>query len=124
MMISIENSSLVGGGADLQQKIWDSSRHVLEEWTGQYLSPKSLYGIRVYPRGSILTPHVDRAPLVTSAIINVDQDVEEAWPLEVYDHNGTPYNITMEPGDMVLYESHSVVHGKYCMFRFAGRSTS
>ena len=55
---------------------------------------------------------VDRFPLVTSAIINVDQDVDEPWPLEVYGHDGMATNVTMEPGDMVLYESHSVVHGR------------
>jgi hypothetical protein len=35
----------------------------------------------------------------------VDQDVDEDWVLEVYDHNGRATNVTMEPGDMVLYES-------------------
>jgi prolyl 4-hydroxylase len=51
-------------------------------------------------------------PLVSSAILNVDQDVDEPWPIEVYGHDGKAYNITMEPGDMVLYESHSVLHGR------------
>lgn len=55
---------------------------------------------------------VDRFPLITSAIINVDQDVDEPWPLEVYGHDGKATNVTMEPGDMVLYESHSVIHGR------------
>jgi hypothetical protein len=49
---------------------------------------------------------------VSSAIINVAQDVDEPWPLEVWGLDGKPYNITMEPGDMVLYESHSVIHGR------------
>ena len=39
------------------------------------------------------------------------QDVDEEWPLEVYDRFGKAINITMEPGDMVLYESGSLVHG-------------
>ena len=33
-------------------------------------------------------------------------------PLEVYGHDGVATNVTMEPGDMVLYESHSVIHGR------------
>lgn len=49
---------------------------------------------------------------MTSAIINIDQDVDEPWPLEVYGHDGKATNVTMEPGDMVLYESHSVIHGR------------
>ena len=45
-------------------------------------------------------------------IVQVDQNVDEPWPLEVYGHDGTATNVTMEPGDMVLYESHSVIHGR------------
>ena len=32
----------------------------------------------------MLATHVDRDPLISSAIINVDQSVTEPWPLEVY----------------------------------------
>jgi prolyl 4-hydroxylase len=55
---------------------------------------------------------VDRLPLVSSAIINVAQEVDEPWYLEVYDHQGVAHNVTMEPGDLVLYESHSIIHGR------------
>ena len=34
-------------------------------------------------------------------------DVDEPWPLEIYDRQGNAVNVTMEPGDMVLY-------GKFC----------
>lgn len=57
-----------GGGAALQTKIWNIARPLMEEWTGQELSPVSLYGIRLYHNNSILAPHVDRMPLITSAI--------------------------------------------------------
>jgi hypothetical protein len=60
-----------------------------------------------------------RIPLVSSCIINVDQDVDEPWPLEVVGHDGIARNITMTPGDMILYESHSVIHGR--PFPFEGR---
>jgi len=111
-MVSVENAALRGGGAGLKKAIWDSAKETIEEWTGQKLTECSLYGIRIYEDGAILSPHVDRLPLVSSAIINVAQDVDEPWPLEVYGHDGKAYNVTMEPGDMVLYESHSVVHGR------------
>jgi hypothetical protein len=109
---------------------------IVIEWTGEELTACSLYGIRVYPTGAVLNTHVDRIPLVASAIINVDQDLDEPWyvfiyscdttwywialtifvcsiyrPLEVYGHDGKATNVTMEPGDMILYESHSVLHG-------------
>lgn len=111
-MVSVENSALRGGGSSLKQKIWDAAKDTISEWTGQELTQCSLYGIRIYYEGSMLAPHVDRLPLVSSAIINVDQDIDEPWPLEVIGHDGIAVNVTMEPGDMVLYESHSVIHGR------------
>jgi prolyl 4-hydroxylase len=66
----------------------------------------------VYKEGAVLLPHIDRLPLICSAIINVAQSVEEPWPLEVYDRQGKAVNITLSPGDMVLYESHSLIHGR------------
>lgn len=55
---------------------------------------------------------VDRLPLVSSCIIQVAQDIDEPWPIEVYDHSGKAWNVTMQPGDMTLYESHTVLHGR------------
>jgi prolyl 4-hydroxylase len=111
-MVSVEDTSLRGAGNNIKRHIWDAARDTIQEWTGEELTDCSLYGIRVYTEGSVLATHVDRMPLVSSAILNVDQDVDEPWPIEVYGHDGNAYNITMEPGDMVLYESHSLLHGR------------
>ncbi|KAL3917304.1 MAG: hypothetical protein SGILL_004778 [Bacillariaceae sp.] len=79
-----------GAGDELKAAIWSAAKDGMEEWTGGvfHLRPSSLYGIRVYTEGAVLNPHVDRIPLVSSAIINVDQKVSEPWPLEVYDRFG------------------------------------
>ena len=106
------NEHLIGGGEQLHDTIWNVSSDIISDWTGQQLVGSSVYGIRVYKEGAILSPHVDRLPLISSAIINVAQDVDEPWPLEVIGHDGIARNVTMEPGDMVLYESHSVIHGE------------
>ena len=119
-MLNIGDASLSGGGEYLRTAVWDASKTILEEWTKVELSPSSLYGIRVYTDGAVLAPHVDRMPLVISAIINIAQDVDEEWPLEVYGHDGRAYNLTMGVGDMVLYESHSIIHGR--PFPLVGRS--
>lgn len=66
----------------VESEIYDMVKQELEEWTGMEQRPVSLYGIHVYERGAILAPHTDDFPLVTSVIINVDQDVDEPWPLE------------------------------------------
>ena len=110
-MVSFEDRAL-RGGFDVKEALWSGVRPVLEGWSGESLTPTSLYGIRVYKGGHVLAPHVDRLPLVTSAIVCVAADVDEPWPLEVYSHDGQAYNVTMLPGDMVLYESHTVLHGR------------
>jgi prolyl 4-hydroxylase len=100
-MVNVEDMRLRGAGSSIKRKIWDAARDTIQEWTGEELTDCSLYGIRVYTEGSVLATHVDRMPLVSSAILNVDQDVDEPWPIEVYAHDGKAYNVTMEPGDMV-----------------------
>eukprot|EP00581_Thalassiosira_minuscula_P005635 CAMPEP_0183738450 /NCGR_PEP_ID=MMETSP0737-20130205/54570_1 /TAXON_ID=385413 /ORGANISM="Thalassiosira miniscula, Strain CCMP1093" /LENGTH=484 /DNA_ID=CAMNT_0025972981 /DNA_START=478 /DNA_END=1928 /DNA_ORIENTATION=- len=111
-MVKIEDSRLRGGGSQLRKQIWDAARESIEDWTGEDLSPTSLYGIRVYKEGAVLLPHVDRLPLVASAMINIAQDVDEDWPCEIYDHDGNAHNVTLHPGDMLLFESHSILHGR------------
>lgn len=107
-----EDKGLRGEAARLPKAIWDETRTIVQDWAGQEVEDLRMYGIRVYTAGAILNPHVDRLPYVMSAIINVAQDVDEEWPMEVIAHNGKAVNITMKPGDMVLYESHSVLHGR------------
>ena len=101
----------------LKVEIFDTTEDILQEWTGQRLAPSAFWGIRVYHNKSILAPHVDIPARILSVIINVDQDVEEDWPLEMWGHDGKAYNITLKPGDMALYESHSVIHGRPFPFK-------
>ena len=96
----------------LHERVVTVMQTVLEEWVQTPLTYTSLYGIRVYKHGAILSTHVDRLPLVTSAILQVSQDVDTPWPVEVYSHDGQAHNVTMLPGEMVLYESHTVLHGR------------
>lgn len=112
VLMNLHDSELKGGGGHLVNTIYESLKVIIQEWTGQNLIPSSLYGIREYREEAVLSPHVDRNPLINSCIINVAQDVDEPWPLEVIGHDGIARNITMEPGDMVLYESHSIIHGR------------
>ena len=109
-----------------RKAVWDAARAALEAWiaaegggAAPELSPSSLYGVRVHRAGAVLAPHVDRTPLVLSALVNVAQDVDAPWPIELYGHDGRAHNVTLAPGDMVLYEGHSVVHGM--PFPLAGR---
>ena len=96
----------------IHQDIVEAMKPVLEDWTQKKLQHTSLYGIRVYKHGAVLATHVDRLPLVSSVILQVAQDINEPWPVEVYSHDGRAHNVSMVPGEMVLYESHSVLHGR------------
>jgi prolyl 4-hydroxylase len=80
-LVSVDDHGLRGAGAKLKEHIWAAASATLEEWTQQELQPCSLYGIRVYHEGAVMLPHVDRLPLVASAIIGVAEDVDEDWPL-------------------------------------------
>ena len=93
--VNVEDEEYVGGGDHLLDTLWEASVQTISEWTGQKLVPSSLYGIRVYKEGAVLSPHVDRLPLISSAIINVAQDVDEPWALEVIGHDGVARNITV-----------------------------
>lgn len=62
-MVSVEDPTMEGGGYVLKSHIWNAARNTIEEWTGQRLVECSLYGIRIYPEGAVLAPHVDRLPL-------------------------------------------------------------
>lgn len=111
-MVSIDDKGLRGSGPRLMEQIWKSLQDTVADWVGEDLSPTSMYGIRVYVNGAVLLPHVDRLPLVASAMLNVAQDVDEPWPCEIYDHDGVAHNVTLDPGDMLLFESHSILHAR------------
>jgi prolyl 4-hydroxylase len=78
-LVNVEDSSLRGGGFQLKQAIWDAAKQTVQDFTGQELTQCSLYGVRVYTEGAVLNTHVDRLPLVSSAILNVASDVDEPW---------------------------------------------
>jgi hypothetical protein len=57
-----------------------------------------------------ISPH--KVCVCTIIVINVDQQSDEPWPLLILDHDDKEHNIVMRPGDMVLYESAKLLHGR------------
>ena len=55
-IMTLNQPTWEGGGQELQDQIWSSAKELMQEWSGQELSPVSLYGIRLYHNGSILAP--------------------------------------------------------------------
>jgi len=106
-------SSLVDLTTELRQDIHDNLKNSLEKWSGKQLLPTFVYGIRIYHRGAILKCHRDRlATHIIGVIINVSQDVNEDWPLVIYDHQHRRHSILLKPGEVAFYESGSLVHGR------------
>jgi len=97
--------------------IWRDLSVLLGVWADippEDLIGSSIYGVRRYWNGSYLENHVDRPQeLILSVIINIDQgNMQEPWPLEVFNHQGIPSIVLMDVGDIVLYESATVIHGR------------
>jgi prolyl 4-hydroxylase len=115
-MVSVDQygASLRGSVKDLHLLLWQAAKDAVTEWIPQVDEwvECSMYGIRVYTEGAILNSHVDRLPQVISIVINIDQDYEKPWPLELIGHDGVARNVTLQPGDWLLYESHSIIHGR------------
>ena len=63
---------------------------IMEGWANVKLNNNCItYGIRRYTRGAALLQHVDRIPShIISAILQIDQKVDEDWPLTLVDHKG------------------------------------
>jgi hypothetical protein len=89
-------------------------RELVEAWVGEPLEQTDMYGLRRYEEGARLLTHVDRESThAASLIVNVAQgNVSQPWPVEVHDHAGRLHQITMDPGDIVFYESASCLHGR------------
>jgi len=84
-----------------------------EEWCGLRLEPSACYGFRVYLPGAYLHNHVDREDThIVSSAICVDKNVWTPWPLHVVDIDGRELDVDLEPGELVLYESAKISHGR------------
>ena len=98
----------------VKRRIKKSLKPILEKWSGVELRNKMIiYGIRRYKKGALLWEHLDRKDThIISAILQIDQKVNEDWNLRIVDHSGQKHAIALKPGEMVLYESASVMHGR------------
>ena len=97
----------------------DVVKQVLMEWNGGIdLEFTAFYGIREYQRGAVLRNHVDRVDThVYSVVLQVGQSgIDSDWPLEVIGFDGKRYEITVQPGEMILYEGHRLMHGRPAPF--------
>ena len=99
----------------LKPLLFEEVQRIMEDWLDDKvkLEKVAMYGLRLYTSGTWLAMHVDRPDThIISGIINVDQDVEEPYALQIVNHQGVEHNITMDPGEIVLYEGATCSHGR------------
>lgn len=99
------------------KRYWQTRlREMVSAWIGGAipLENTDIYGIRRYEDGARLLTHVDReATHAVSLIVNVEQvAMREPWMVEIYDFAGRLHEVSMEPGDVVYYESAKCLHGR------------
>ncbi|MEN0006383.1 MAG: 2OG-Fe(II) oxygenase [Bacteroidota bacterium] len=98
---------------EMKSIIFDQLQDTLSSWSGKELERTYCYGIRSYKRGAQLIKHIDGyTTRIISAILNIDQKVDEPWALQIDDHNGVEHEVYLAPGEMVLYESATLMHGR------------
>jgi hypothetical protein len=92
-----------------------------EEWSGLRLFPTSIYGVRLYQNTSSLIMHVDKPHShVISSIVHIAHQYDDdaaPWPIDVEDTEGRLHSVSLEPGQMLFYESAKCVHGRMSELR-------
>ncbi|MDX2476060.1 MAG: 2OG-Fe(II) oxygenase [Gammaproteobacteria bacterium] len=97
----------------LKQLASESIKPIVEKWSGVEVVSTSIYGIRCYHQGTTLGPHRDTTEThILSAIININQEVTNDWPLEIEDNYYCSHEVFLQPGEMLLYESARLLHGR------------
>ena len=108
-----EASKLIELPRELKEKVHTTLKEPLEKWSNTSLDATFVYGIRVYQEGAVLVPHRDREEThIISAIINIDQEINEDWPLIIEDHLYRKHELTLKPGEVLYYESAKLLHGR------------
>lgn len=107
------SSELVQLPDTLKTQALEELKPVVEEWTGVHLDPVTVYGVRNYLDGAMLAMHQDRIEThIASAVLNIDQDVDEDWALCLEDHHYRRHEVVLRPGEMLLYEGGRLAHGR------------
>jgi prolyl 4-hydroxylase len=107
------SSSLIELPEPLKKLIHDNMKPLMEDWCGQPLEPGFVYGIRIYKDKTVLKSHRDRIEThIIGAIINVDQEVNQDWPLVIEDNYYREHHVLLKPGEMLFYESARLKHGR------------
>jgi hypothetical protein len=95
---------------DLTAKVEDELHDKLEEWGGTDLDLTYVYGLRLFRNTTTIKMHLDKKGSHSMGYVlhvgaSDDYDAEEdPWPFLIEDFHGRTHEITMVPGDLILFE--------------------
>lgn len=92
----------------LTETILYNSTEELESITGLSLCPTYSFA-RVYMKGDVLLPHIDRPACEISVTVNVATQ-GKPWPIWMYVAGKQPVSYILEPGDAIVYKGCEVLH--------------
>lgn len=96
---------------EFRARIQRELKPLIEEWCGTAVSPTWTYGARIYQRGARLLPHRDRLEThVLGASLNIDQSDKNYWPIRIQDHLYRWRSMSIQPGQMIFFESARLLH--------------
>jgi prolyl 4-hydroxylase len=106
-------SELIDIPENLRQVIISELLPRCQTWSQSELEFSALYGIRVYKRGTSLKMHTDTdSTHIISVILNVAQQVDSEWGLEIDDHMERRHSVNLVPGELIFYEGARLNHGR------------
>lgn len=107
--------------ADEKRRLSAAIEPHVAAWVGRRIEPTVQYGPRVYNDGASLNMHVDRRTThVLGVILHIaEASPRAAWPLRIEDHDGAWHEVTLREGEMLMYESATLMHGRLAPFRGA-----
>mmetsp|Transcript_13131 Transcript_13131/g.31112 ORF Transcript_13131/g.31112 Transcript_13131/m.31112 type:complete len:398 (+) Transcript_13131:219-1412(+) len=96
---------------DLNYEVLHELRPLFSQWAGVEVEPTSVYGVRVYQEGQTLDDHVDVLEThVISGILHIDSDLDEPFPIQILEADGTLASADLKPGQLMFYESAKSFH--------------
>ena len=96
----------------LKGKLHSSLKPLCESWCGVPLAPTENALMKLYNKDAMVDLHWDSLDEnVVSVIANIDESLRDRWPLTIYDNYYRKHQITLSPGEMLLYEGARLRHG-------------
>ena len=95
-----------------------SLQPLIEAWIGHFAVPISASDIRRYLDSTVIEPHRERDERHrASVLMNISQKAKRPWPLLIEDHAYRRHEITLAPGEVLLYEGAKLLHGRPGRYR-------